>query len=545
MISLAKFAPTELGLPGTLEDRFHDCQVEAVDWARECERRVRGMALPTGSGKTWVALALAKMTGLRTVILTATKGLQQQYIDMAGETGLVDIRGKANYECNRKTNLNCRSGQSEGCELAGKYGCTYECAKGRAKDAQIVLTNYAYWVRVNEYTRGLEYTEKEGDRRPVELLVCDEGHHLIERLSQAMRVTLRETWLRAAIGQDRAVLRTPAENDPMADWQDFAFDNLRIAEEMLKGAIARLRIKPGKQARDRVYAIEETVEALTKIQRMNFTDWVVESRQGTSFGRLWDFDCVWPAQFAESRLFLGVPNIVVMSATLRPVTLKLLGLKEEDYEFREWPRVFPAQNTPVYHIPTVRMNHRVTESELGVWIRTIEDIAAPRRMWKGLIDTVSYDRQRYLLGHWHFDGKIFANTNDPDSDSAWRVAEDFRNAEPPAVLVSPSFSTGWDFKQSQCRWIIATKVPYPDTRSAVMQARIKEFKRYPSMVAMFTLAQLSQRGTREETDWCEVFIVDDSITWFMKQNQDFKPSWFRVRTVSGVPAPLNRVEVVS
>jgi superfamily II DNA or RNA helicase len=76
--------------PGTLlglkNDQFlfwYPGQAEAFNYAMNwyySPARFLGLSLPTGSGKTLVALLLARLTGTRTCILTATKGLQTQYL---------------------------------------------------------------------------------------------------------------------------------------------------------------------------------------------------------------------------------------------------------------------------------------------------------------------------------------------------------------------------------------------------------------------------------------------------------------------------------
>ena len=52
-----------------------------------------GVSSPTGSGKSILMLLLAKMTGARTVILTATKGLMRQYILDCQALGGVEVKG--------------------------------------------------------------------------------------------------------------------------------------------------------------------------------------------------------------------------------------------------------------------------------------------------------------------------------------------------------------------------------------------------------------------------------------------------------------------
>jgi Rad3-related DNA helicase len=308
-----------------------------------------------------------------------------------------------------------------------------------------------------------------------------------------------------------------------------------------EAAVKELRRRPTSAGREKVYVLEELVEALGAVGKMRGAEWVCEMKQGTKWGRCWEFDCVWPGQWAEGRLFVGTPKVVLMSGTLHPSVFNLLGIKKEEREFREWPRVFPAQNTPVWHIKSgVRVNRHVTDEGVDEVVKLVDRIidantsngAGPR---KGLVQTVSYQNQKRLLERSRHRGIMLANTQDPDSDSAQEVAKEFRESEGPKVLVSPSFGMGWDFRRRQCEFIILFKVPYPDMRPKVMVERMSRSKTYGDQIAAQTMVQSSLRGTRDELDRCNVYIVDDGVVWFLRKNKALVPGEWRVMTVGEVP----------
>lgn len=534
MSLLSDISPAELGLPARFES-FRDCQIEAIEQVLEDSKRFQGLCLPTGSGKSIAALGIAKASGLRTCILTSTLGLGSQYHLEFSDCGLVDIRGKSNYTCagvesRSGREVSCRFGAIDGCRLGGDLGCTYECARYAAKQAQIVSTNYAYWTRINERTRGLELTDKEGGPYPFELLILDEAHAAFEELSKSLQVVVREDWIKHVV-KDTAKLRS----DAVGRWSVVAAEVLPVISQLLTTSMQDHRKKPSLSGRNKLYELEQLKEALERISTMDPKNWVCEMHEGTKYGRQWVFDCIWPGAWAESRLFLGIKKVVLLSATLRPAALTMLGIKKDQYSFREWPRIFPANRTPIYHLPTVRLNHRTTDEDLQKWLKRIDDIIRSRIGHKGIIHTVSYARQRYLLDNSEFRDIMVANTSDPDSDSAAEVVGKFKEMDTPAVLVSPSFSTGWDFPDDSCRWQIITKLAFPDSRSKVMKERKERNEIYFNYLTMQDLIQACGRGTRHEKDWCEVFCVDDSITWFLMQNKSLAPSWFDVLRRADTP----------
>lgn len=548
MITLDNIEPSDLGFPLEFEE-FRPCQIEAAEHVMNSDKRADGLCLPLGSGKSVAALLLAKATGMRTAILTSTRGLSDQYANEF-QGMLYDIRGKTNYQCAHLPHLSCRWGKHEGCvyhkSVSSSTGdqfeivdphCTYEGARKQAQVESIVGTNYAYWIRANQFTRGLETKDN-----PFELLVCDEAHILLQELSRSLQVNLSESKLR----------ELGFENYPHSDWLEewVGWTNEHSAaigmqlEEATHHLKRSLRGSNLKEMREKVYRLEELKEAADSIVRMSIKEWVVEMQTGTREGRKWQFDCAWPANWAEARLFCGIPKIVLMSGTLRPQTMSMIGLKKEVRSFREWPRQFPASNTPIYHVPTVRMNKDVTPEKLELWMETIDRIcrAETNLGYKGLVLTVSYDRQKYIMQHSEFGPSgsdiIIANTQDPDSETASQAADRFREKNGPALLVSPSFGTGWDFpsedkdgKDTRCHFIIIGKLPFPMFKTKVMQARLARMPNYTAQICMQDLVQMTGRVSRTFKGWSRVYIVDDSITYFMLRSKDLAPGYFSFRKV--------------
>jgi ATP-dependent DNA helicase DinG len=524
MISLDSIEPSDLGFPEKFE-AFRPGQLEAAEELLNSNVRFLGFSKPTGAGKTLAAMLMAKVTG-RAAILTSSKGLQSQYTGDFNDAGLVDIRGKSNYSCAGVPTLSCRFGPHEGCPYKGGVGCTYETARDTAKAASIVVTNYSYWIRANERQKAIEIPDN-----PFKLLILDEGHKASEELARSIKTSLRETWLRTA--------GVRYENqDELTYWQKLAFANIEHVNLELKAAILQLKRSGGRKLiRDRVYELEELKESFERICQMQPDQWVCEIRQGTH-GRIWEFDCVWPGQWAERRLFQAIPKVVILSATLRPMALSMLGIAKKDYKFMEWPKVFPSHHTPIYFLPTVKMNYQIDEEGLQKWVKRVDEIIQKRVGRKGIIHTVSFQRQKYLLAHSKHAKYFICNSNEAESELASDVVQRFKTSSAPSILVSPSFSTGWDFPGDECLWQIVTKVPYPDPRSKVMQARTIRNPQYPSYLAMIDIVQAAGRGTRTALDRCEIFIIDSSFEYFWKLNRGLAPKWFNPITISVLPPPM-------
>src|SRR5687768_2585768 len=91
-------SPAELGAPphlGTLRPE----QERLIEGVLARNKAIDIINAPPGIGKSMIAWYLARLLGARTVILTATKGLQDQYMGDFRWVGMRDIRGMGNYPC--------------------------------------------------------------------------------------------------------------------------------------------------------------------------------------------------------------------------------------------------------------------------------------------------------------------------------------------------------------------------------------------------------------------------------------------------------------
>jgi hypothetical protein len=141
--------PSDLGFPEQFTE-FRPAQIEATEFTLTTEKRFTGLGLPPGCGKSPLALKLAKLFGGRTVILTATLGLQDQYHQFKS-MGLIDIRGRSHFSC--WEGGSCEDGGRMGCKDKG--GCPYLGAYRAQEASDIVVTSYAYWLAISEKGQGM------------------------------------------------------------------------------------------------------------------------------------------------------------------------------------------------------------------------------------------------------------------------------------------------------------------------------------------------------------------------------------------------------
>jgi len=468
-------------------------------------------------------VVLKEFVGDKEVVALATstgtfvaEGYGSHNCDDFSSSGLVLIKGRTNYLCDVADN--CKLGGHLRCSSQRDERCPYVQVYNEAKASSHIVTNYAYWLNVMNKGQGL------GD---FDCLILDEAHDASKALSSYLDFHISE-----AETERFQLLPGPLKNgEDLPAWQRWA----QKAEIQLKQHLTSTR-SPHHRALE-AERMESLLDRLARLQTIEEGNWVCELSEGTKYGRFWKFDCVWPGQYGEM-LFQRIPNIILMSGTLRPKSLGELGIKKADADFRSWLRTFPPNRSPFYHIKSVGVRYGWSVEDEQTWLTTIDNIIESRHASrKGIIHTVSYARQRTLLERSRFRQFMVANSNDPDSEEASAVVERFRSMSAPAILVSPSFGTGWDFPLDECEWQIITNIPFPPMQSKVMKRRKELDPSYQSAQAAKELAQALGRPVRSEKDRAETFIVDDRIGWFVKLAQKFLPEDFNYISLLKVPDP--------
>jgi len=541
--------PRDFGLPSRFTDWRPD-QLTAITQIVDSPARFVALCAPTGFGKSLVYEAAAHMSGMRTCILTSTKGLQDQLSRDFGEIN-ADIRGQTNYRCPIATTLNlpvytcvadapCRGGMP--CDLRGDGRCEYYEKYRVAQRSPIVVTNYSCWF----------YDAVRQDRldaqSPFDMLVLDEAHDAPEQLAGYLQVEIeRKDVVKLGIDWPNA------EKFTFDDWKQWGRRWAQISDE---------KYKDGGQGYAERALWKKLGRKFGRIAGMSGeSSWVIEpkvtDRSPKSNPLSVRFDPLWVQPYAERVLFRGIKKIVLVSATVRPKTAELLGIippsasslgmstaqatVARGLDFREYASNFPVVSRPTIHVPTVQMNYRNEQDDykLGMWLAQIDRILEGRPDRKGIIHAVSYKRARLIYENSRHSSRMLIH----GSEDARAQIQKFKTSSEPCVLISPSVTTGYDFPYQECEFQIIGKIPFPPTTDAVIKARTKQDKDYGNYIAMQTLVQMVGRGCRAKDDRCETLIIDDNIYWFLKQNRKFAPKWFLDACYESeyVPKPLPKL----
>lgn len=452
---------------------------ELMAWLTDGPQQVAGLSMGTGGGKSLIPLVLARLGGRRTVILTSTKGLQDQYVQWFGEE-LEELRGMGNYPCKLQPGTPADNGVctiGEACPHRNK-GCYYFDQVRRARTADVAITNYAYYFSTDHFQ----------DR---ELVVCDEAHKLEAAMDNALT---RSIPYKGSLGEINAKVQHRIndltylkDHATLSSGQRWELKRLTADKAILRKAV------------------------------MHPDRWVLEPEH--------NYTLVAPIRPAEW-LTVKAPKVLLMSATLTKRHLERLSLDPNDALWLEYGSSFPAKNTPIRHVWTARVNHYAKDEVYQKLTERVDEIIG-KRSGRGVVFTSSYKLTTLIMERTKHKGRMVSHT----AHSTAHTVREWRK-QPGAVIVTPSLVDGWDLPEAD--FIIVAKLPYPDTSSGVEKARAKEDPQWAPFQAMQTMVQECGRGTRSEGDKCEVWVVDDSWRWFWERYRHYAPGWFAQRVQGSV-----------
>lgn len=476
-------------------------QLEALSYLFDHRKRLMMAELPTGVGKSAIGLGLGKMLGSPlTVAVTGTLSLQRQYL--ADFPGLVEVKGRANFPCHAN-GLTAADGQ---CMWEPGYEC--DCPEILKQEADfdratMVVTNYALLCA------DLRYGQRFKRRRP-HLLVCDEGHRLLDYLTEAESVEINGK-LVEEVGYK---------------WST-TIDSLPSAQEKARELLDNLNRRLPAAVKGRK---SEAKKLLLLIKQLQDVVVAPDSLVVTKSGERFCASPIWPTLSATA-LAASANYVMLMSATLYggEFLMKLLGFDSQASTFLQLPSPFEKRRWPVHYRPVVKLSKNSTPQDWQRMGETCHEIMHSRSTERGIIHVSSYKQADQLSKG------ILACPECRARLVLLRVGE--RRAEAvqrfrdqgSAWIIHPGLREGESFDDDLCRIQILAKIPYGDLGDPLVKLRMKEplGKEYYYASTAAQIAQMSGRGMRSETDYAETYILDAAFAGLYDRHRRLFPEWFR------------------
>lgn len=503
--------PASIGLPADRFPEWRKGQAEALRHLLYSTERFNLLCIPTGGGKTVIAAGhLALENDVRGAYLTATNALLDQVDEQLGPAlGIANVRGRSNYDCDIDPNVTAARAKCTGgvfCERKKGQGgpCGYYDTLAEARARRLVSTNYRFWL----------HAEESGSIGEFDTLILDEAHRVPDEISEFAAVSITASELRR--------YNLPAPAGPLVQW---AMRALHAVDRQLEreGGIEHRR-----QTKD-------MARRLARLCRLSDETWIPSRPKRDE----WRWDLLDPGALAEELLFRGAKKIILVSASIRRKTLRLLGV-DEKVKFVEQSSTFPIQRRPIYYWPIAQLNYHAKSDVIDRWHEGMQEWTEPRLDRNGIVHPHSFDRgeEIYERAPKHHRRQMLLHRRGQDGADVLAEFKE-RGRTHPTILISPSVGTGTDFPGREAEWQIIAKVPYPSLASPLVKARSKADADYIPYVTMQTVVQIAGRVNRSIADQGETLIPDSAFGRLKGIYHEFAPQYFlaAIRTIDRKSKP--------
>ena len=437
--------------------------------------------VPVGGGKSLLALTIMAWQGNASYIVPNNLLMDQVINDFPN---MPFRRAKDYYICPKGTSTDNFKWTCEKQKKACKGYC-YGCpgVKDRIRDDTSEYGVYTYFGYFS-------------NKRHRNLLIVDEAHAAI-------------TFLRE--------LHTKRLWKDTYGWPEGLTPELLLT--WVKGERKRERGAGGRRSKDSsLLALESHLMGRSK---KNIAFRSSEPR----FGRMGDLIKVVPAICDGGPLWRPdkVSKIVLMSATLSDLDIRLLGLANYTTVRLVSESPIPAQNRPVSFTRDVAMGWENREEGCKILAEAIQRIAGNHIGDSGIVH-LPYSlvpQMRQILGH---DPRYLFHEQDPEDK---RAKMDFYVANRGYILMACGMSEGLDLKYDKAVFNVVTKAAFPNKTDNFVQAMSAKFPRWAQEQAIKHLLQAYGRSTRAIDDYSMTYVLDTVLADLYNDNQSTFPKWFR------------------
>lgn len=553
---------------------------EAIQRSYDEGKKFTIIEAPTGAGKSAMAMMAASFSKTtlaptafesKATVLSTQKALVSQYMGDFASMGLVELKGRSNYDCNTFI----EAGKPVSCEDGGRMcsgdedsdecsRCPYKEAKLRFISSPLGVTNFSYFL--NE-------TQHIGALLPRKMMVIDEAHN-----TESQILSLADILITKRRCEDVGVpfldmpFIKPGQTQKAITWLNEVYMAAASAVlnkwtyeiVQLKGAkdtAAALQLGRKHSGLSRFTAmITLFLSSVSNVPN----DWIVytEDTKGSS-----DYGCliIKPLSatlFAHDLLFSKAHKVVLLSATIGDFGffMRSLGIDPNDAVTCRIDSDFPVENRPVFLKPVANMSStkvgcpecsseedKGKENRSGVGcfkcyqsgqVPSI-DVAMPKVASfldtimahknysdkKGIIHTHSFKVTSFMKENLSRENKqrVISHTNEKGSRDM--AISRHIDSEDPTVLMSPSMSEGLDLKDDLSRFSVIVKVPFAPLTPYVKARMTRDADWYPSLTAL-SIVQATGRSNRHKEDKAHHYILDSAIIKFLSRYSHLFPKWW-------------------
>jgi ATP-dependent DNA helicase DinG len=503
---------------------------------------------PTGSGKSAILIAICNWIKSRDDIpgvkggyyLTAQKLLQTQLendqpILREGLNNLRSIKSSVEYPCPVHKNCGFGSRAKEKCPCQG-IDCAYKAAKGRFLASTIAVTNYAYFFAERRYAGKLE---------PRQLLALDECHNVERQVIRFVDLTINEAQLEKFAPTIMGQVPPIDTLEELLAWVENVY---------VKEAISRLEAllelsehgrdshEPDGRPRGGDQFARDAFDLDQHICKTNRA--IKDAKENPKQWIFWtERDAENKAQFIARPLHSGpfMDEMVDKGGTVRVYTsaypgektifCRSLGLNPDATPMCRLRSDFDPKNRRVVVFGVGQMGRKFQEETMPLVLKAVDKIVDKHKAERGIIHGHSYDICNKINAHLqngdHGHRVIFPTKADQREEAFNRHA-----AMEGSILITPSMTEGFDFKDELARWQIMPKIPWPSLGDRQVKAKADMDPDWYSCETVKAVIQTCGRICRNVNDYGMTYVLDDDFWYLYKKAEHMFPKWFKESIVN-------------
>lgn len=514
-------------------------QEKALDFIfRMIQRGIKDIiiAAPTGTGKSAIGAAVAFWAGQKPFPLTGNSGAyylctQKLLQDQLEEDiqryppllrSATSLKTASEYVCERFKDCGTGMMHKPVCGAIKTKSCTYKRQVEKFLSADLAITNYPYFFTERLYVN--EFPQRH-------ILIADECHTLENQLLKFVELVIGPEEIFKFLPTAKLV----PEMRYIEDYQDWLIDvflpGLRVYKESFND-MASLTPQRAKQLVELDNMIAKVDRALNDMQHdpNNWIFWqeTTEKLPGMA-ERIAIAKPLSAAPYFQTFLRDSADVRIYMSAFpgTKDIFCQTLGLDPGATAMLNLGSVFPKENRPIHAAFVGSMSKKNQQETLPRFLKLLGKMLDNHSAEKGIIHCNSYALGQAIYDHFLKlpQGKrlLFPRK----SDERENVYKNHRETTQPTVILSPSFTEGFDFTEDLARWQVIAKIPFPYLGDKQVSAKKEKDPEWYAMRTVMTIIQASGRICRSETDYGITYITDSDFDFLWERYAYMFPNWWK------------------
>lgn len=525
--------------------------------------------MPTGTGKSIVAMFIAAYFDDKSYILTSDKLLQQQYEDFVNNvlkqnSADLDLctkhfakfqvlRGRDNYICNQN-NLAFSQGTCQENGLSIRQAtvtmpcsktCEYIVNRQLAIDSQCAILNYSYWLTLMNRTPANKF----GTRA---VTIMDECHKIDDVLTTFMDISIGPKFIQDCSKAESMIVGmiNQAELDDYISYKEqlFAIIKSIIAEVSVGASIDAQRTIVTQlitNAYNLLDSLQKPIECLANKIENNTPLSVFDKALKRFIGKLQELcvslDDIMSATAPQPSSLIIVleqsTNSIVFKCTNDELLCKQLVHRHCNLQvfmsatigdIESWAKLNGVTNYVGYSIesdwqfkcspihicmPLISLSYANIYANLPRLVETIDNILELHESDNGVIHCATKRIANYICANSKYKSRTITYTNSTEKSN---IVSNILVPGNNKVLVAYSATEGVSLDDDKCRFQIIAKLSWQNLGDIVIKTKADNNGNWYILKTLQSLIQAIGRGIRHSEDYCTTYILDSSFSRIQK-----------------------------